>query len=127
MSVIQKLFGNAVEANKVDIALEFAEILVQGEDVIAGYKLFRDSIVFTSERLIKIDVQGLTGSKVSYESTPYSSIKVFSMETAGTLDMDCEIKLHVQGMGLPVSLKFRKGTNLNPIYKILSTYTLRDN
>ncbi|MGL4632778.1 MAG: PH domain-containing protein, partial [Leadbetterella sp.] len=79
------------------------------------------------ERLLIVDVQGITGSKISYQSIPYSSVKLFSMETAGTLDFDCEIKLIVQGLGLPLSLKFKKGTDLSPIYQLLSKYTLRDN
>jgi Bacterial PH domain len=127
MSLIHKLFGNAVEADKSAIEQEFSPILVEGESVVGGYKLLRDSIIFTTERLILVDVQGITGSKVSYQSIPYSSVKIFSMETAGTLDMDCEIKLVVHGKNESISLKFKKSTDLNPIYKILSTYTLRDN
>jgi Bacterial PH domain len=127
MSVLHKLFGNAVEADISAVQAEFSNILVQNEDVVGAYKLVRDSIIFTTERLLLVDVQGITGSKISYQSIPYSSVKVFTMETAGTLDFDCEIKLIIQGMGLPLSLKFKKGTDLNPIYKLLSTYTLRDN
>jgi Bacterial PH domain len=127
MSIFQKMMGNAVEVDPQTIQNEFQNILVNGETIVGGYKLLRDSIVFTTERLLIVNVQGITGSKISYQSIPYSSIKVFSMETAGSLDLDCEIKLFVQGLGFPVDLKFKKGTDLNPIYKILSTYTLRDN
>jgi Bacterial PH domain len=128
MSIFQKMLGNAVLGDSETIQNEFQNILVNNENVVAGYKLLRDSIVFTNERLLIVNVQGLTGSKISYQSIPYSSIKVFSMETAGSLDFDCEIKLVVQGLaGFPISLKFKKGTDLNPIYKVLSTYTLRDN
>jgi hypothetical protein len=44
------------------------------------------------------------------------------------MDMDCEISLIVSGhAGFPVVLKFKKSTDLNPIYKVLSTFALRDN
>jgi Bacterial PH domain len=128
MSLFQKILGNAVIANSQAIQAEFQNILVDNENVVAGYKLMRDSIVFTNERLLVVNVQGLTGSKVSYQSIPYSSIKAFTMITAGSFDLDCEISLVVNGFaGFPVSLKFKKGTDLNPIYQILSTFALRDN
>lgn len=120
------MLGNAVQVDTQTIQNEFANILVVNENVVTGYKLLRDSIVFTNERLLLVNVQGLTGSKVSYQSIPYSSIKVFSMETAGSLDLDCEINLIVHGAG-SISLKFKKGTDLNPIYRVLSTFALRDN
>jgi Bacterial PH domain len=128
MSMLQKILGNAVEVDPQSLQTKYSDILVKNEDVVGGYALIRDSIIFTTERLLLINVQGVTGSKVEYKSIPYSSVKAFSMITAGTLDLDCEIVLTVSAMaGFPVSLKFKKGTDLNPIYKLLSTYTLRDN
>jgi Bacterial PH domain len=128
MSLFQKILGNAVQADARTIQAEFQNILIDTEEVVAGFKLMRDSIVFTNERLIIVNVQGITGSKVSNLSIPYSSIKSFTMITAGSLDLDCEISLVVDGYaGFPVSLKFKKGTDLNPIYKVLSTFALRDN
>jgi Bacterial PH domain len=128
MSLFQKILGNAVQADARTIQAEFQNILIDTEEVVAGFKLMRDSIVFTNERLIIVNVQGITGSKVSNLSIPYSSIKSFTMITAGSLDLDCEISLVVSAYaGFPVSLKFKKGTDLNPIYKVLSTFALRDN
>jgi hypothetical protein len=49
------------------------------------------------------------------------------METAGTFDLDSEIKLYVHGVPEPISLQFKKGTELETIYMTLSTYSLRDN
>jgi Bacterial PH domain len=95
--------------------------------VVKAYRLVRDQIIFTSERLIIINVQGITGSKVSHLSVPYSSIKVFKMENAGTFDLDSEISLYIQGHSLPISLNFKKGSDLETIYRTLSTYILRDN
>lgn len=127
MSILNKILGNAVQVDNSELQLQYQKILIDNENVVAGYKLIRDSIIFTTERLLLINIQGITGSKVEYKSIPYSSVKVFSMETAGTLDLDCEIKLYIHGLSAPVDLKFQKGTDLNPIYKVLSTYTLRDN
>jgi Bacterial PH domain len=127
MSLLSKALGNAVEFSISEASQNLAKILIPNENVVKAYKLVRDQIIFTNERLILIDVQGVTGSKVSYQSIPYSSIKVFSMESAGTFDLDCEIKLYIQGVHEPISLKFKKGTELETIYMTLSTYSLRDN
>jgi Bacterial PH domain len=127
MSLLNKVLGNAVQADPAKYNQELATILLSNEQVTTAYELIRDRIIFTNERLILINVQGITGSKTSYTSYPYSSIKVYSMENAGTLDTDCEIKLYVQGITEPVSLSFKKGTDLNPIYRNLSEYILRDN
>ncbi|MEM1312585.1 MAG: PH domain-containing protein [Patescibacteria group bacterium] len=127
MSLLNKLLGNAVTLDKETAEQKVSEIVIEGEQVVIGFQLIRDSIVFTSERLVMIDVQGLTGSKTSYTSIPFSSIKWFSMENAGTFDMDSEIQLAVQRMNTPLSLKFKKGTDIKLIYQLLSTYTLRDN
>jgi hypothetical protein len=127
MSLFHKLLGNATEVDVQSLETEFSKIIVENETVVSGFKLLRDSIIFTNERLILVNVQGVTGSKISYQSVPYSSIKIFSMETGGTLDLDCEIKLFVQGLHIPIDLKFKKGTDLFPIYEVLSKYTLRDN
>jgi Bacterial PH domain len=108
MSLFQKILGNAVVADSQAIQAEFQSILVDNENVVAGYKLMRDSIVFTNERLLIVNVQGVTGSKISYQSIPYSSIKSFTMTTAGSFDLDCEISLIVSGFaGFPVSLSIR--------------------
>lgn len=127
MSFFEELAGNATEANKEEITQKVHGVLVPNEVVVKGYKLLRDSIIFTNERLIIVDVQGLTGKKISITSYPYSSIKWYSMESAGVFDLDSEIKLGIQGLELPILLNFKKGTDLNPIYTLLSEYILRDN
>lgn len=53
----------------------------------------RDYVVFTNKRLIACNVQGITGSKKDFTSLPYSKLQAFSIETAGTLDMDAELTL----------------------------------
>jgi Bacterial PH domain len=126
MNLLNNILGNATQINNQDVLPLIKDFLVNNEDIVVAYKLIRDTIIFTTERLVLIDVQGLTGSKMSFTSYPYSTIKSFRMENAGTFDMDAEIVLVLQGNG-ELSLKFSKGTDLKPIYRYLSTYILRDN
>ena len=71
-----------------------ADMIVKVKEPIAPeYKLIKKGqVVFTNKRLIIQDVQGVTGKKREYLSVPYRSIERFSIETAGTFDMDAEMK-----------------------------------
>ena len=80
--------------------------------------------VFTNKRLILVDKQGITGSKVDYQSIPYSSITKFSKESAGLLDLDAELKIWVRGESLPIKKQFGKDNNINEVYVILSQHIL---
>ena len=53
--------------------------------------------VFTDKRLIFVNRQGLTGSKVELQSIPYRSITRFTIETAGTFDLDAQLKIWLTG------------------------------
>ena len=74
-------------------------ILLPGETIDQAFKGIRDGVVFTDKRIIAINVQGLTGKKVDYTSLPFSKIQAFSVETAGTFDLDSELDLWFSGLG----------------------------
>lgn len=78
---------------------DFCKFLIDGESIIAAFKSIRDQVVFTNKRIIAANVQGITGSKVDYTSLPYSKIQAFSVESAGTLDLDSEIELYLSELG----------------------------
>ena len=122
MSLIHNLMGNATEMSEVHE--EVRNSLVQDEKVIKAYKLVRDEIVFTSKRVIFLDKQGLTGKKMDILSVPYKSITKFSKESAGTFDLDEELKIWVRGDGLPLAYKFKGGTGLDEVYQLLSQAVL---
>lgn len=60
-------------------------ILIPGEEAVCAYKTTRDVAIFTDKRLIIRDAKGLTGNKVEITTLPYSSILMYSTETAGGL------------------------------------------
>ena len=76
-----------------------APLLVEGEEHIGSYQSIRDGIVFTNKRIIAINIQGITGKKKDFTSLPYSKIQAFSVETAGTIDLDSELELWFSGLG----------------------------
>lgn len=90
-----------------------------------GFKLIRDTYIFTNKRLILVDKQGLTGSKVEYLSPPYKSISRFSLETSGTFDLDAELKIWISSASEPaMSKKFNKSVNIYKVQQYLASRVL---
>jgi hypothetical protein len=102
MGLIGGVLGNASKIDASKIQAEFQQILAPEERVEHAYQLFRDYFVFTDKRFVLVDKHGLTGSKVEYHSIPYKSITHFSIETAGTFDLDAELKIWISGKTVPV-------------------------
>ncbi len=120
MGLISSLLGNASEVDLHQIQEELEPVLAEGETISRGFKIFRDLFIFTDHRLIMIDKQGLTGSKVSYHSVLYRSITQFNVETAGSFDADAELKIWVSGGELPITKEFKRGTDVVGIQKHLA-------
>ncbi|HJX29351.1 MAG TPA: PH domain-containing protein [Thermoanaerobaculia bacterium] len=125
MGFFDSLLGNASEVDPGKLQTELARILAPGERIEKAYQLFRDSFIFTDKRLILIDKQGLTGHKVEYHSYPYRSITHFSIETAGHLDLDAELKLWITGNPVPVQKQFNKKLDIYQLQSVLASYVLR--
>jgi hypothetical protein len=124
MGLISALMGHASEVSIEKIASEFHPILVDGEQIEMAFKLVRDLFVFTNKRLILVDKQGLTGSKTEYLTIPYSSIRKFSKESAGMLDLEAELKIWITGEEQPIKKEFKRDQNINEVYRILGHYIL---
>lgn len=122
MGIMDGLLGNSSSISTEATAEELKDILFPGEKVEQAYKLIRDLIVFTSSRLILVDKQGITGKKVEYHSIPYKSISHFSTETAGTFDMDAELKIFISSSTTPIEKTFKKGNSIADVQKLLAYY-----
>ncbi|WP_299760350.1 PH domain-containing protein [uncultured Pontibacter sp.] len=126
MGLLSGMMGHASEVSIEKITREFQPILIDDERIERAYKLIRDMLVFTNKRLILVNKQGLTGSKIDYQSIPYGSIKMFSKESAGIGDLDAELKIWLTGEVEPtIKQDFRKGDNINEAYRVLSKYVLK--
>ena len=124
MSLFDKLMGNASAVKIEDLTNEFAPILISGEEIESAFVVWRDKWVFTNKRLILLDIQGITGSKREYMTIPYRSVDRYSIETAGTLDDDCEMKLWIKGMKEPLVKEFKRNTDIKGLQRALSTHVL---
>ena len=110
-------------APRNEIAPTVEPILITGEEVVSCYKAMRDFVVFTNKRLIAVNVQGMTGKKRDFTSLPYSKIQAFSIETAGTFDLDAELDLWYSGLG-KVRLEFKGNADIRQIGQMIAAFTL---
>ncbi len=110
-----KLKQNEEYADRVTL------LLLDDERVIDSYKSMRDGVVFTNKRIIAVNVQGITGSKKDFTSLPYKNIVAYSIETAGTFDLDCELEIYFSALG-KVKFEFSGRTQIVEISKLISMH-----
>lgn len=125
MGLLDGMLGNASKIDPIKIQHEFAQILAPGESVEHAYQLIRDYFVFTDKRFVLVDKQGVTGNKIEYHSIPYRSITHFSIETAGTFDLDAELKIWITGNPLPIQKQFNKRLSIYEVQAVLASYVLK--
>jgi hypothetical protein len=123
MGLVSGLMGNAGVVDAEEIQKEYGNLLAENENVEIGFQLIRDTFIFTNKRLILVDKQGLTGKKTDYLSVLYKSISRFSIETAGHLDLDAELKIWVSSAQMPaIQKRFNKKVNIYDLQKVLATH-----
>lgn len=86
----------------------YNHVMLPGENVLMEFKAFRDVAVFTDKKIIAVNVQGLTGTKVEVLVLPYSKMTAYAVESAGGFDLDAELKVWSSGIGL-VEFEFVRG------------------
>lgn len=111
------------EANPQEILKDIHPLFVQGEELIVAFKGMRDYVAFTNKRIIAVNVQGFTGTKRDYTSMPYSKIQSFSVESAGTWDLDGELDLWFSGLG-KVRFEFKGKVDVRALARIIGTHVL---
>lgn len=125
MGLFSAILGNASTVSQEELMKQYGQLLLEGEEIELGFKLIRDTFIFTSKRLILIDRQGLTGSKTEYKSISYKSISRFSVETAGTFELDAELKIWISSETQPSIIKqFNKSVNVYEVQKVLAHHVL---
>lgn len=110
--------------SKCKIPEDIVDLLAPGEVAVKAYRTARDSATFTDKRIIIRDVQGLTGKKVEIYSIPYSSINMWSTETAGMLfDLSAEVELWTKVGNIKITLQ--KGVDVREFDRLIAHCVLR--
>ena len=116
-------FMNLKEIGFDNIRQEVHGFLIEGEEIVAAYQTVRDQVIFTTMRIFVVNVQGLTGTKVSYFAYPYSKIQYYGIETAGLLDIDSEI-VFVFSNGTVLQFDFKANVDIRRISNLVSRFIL---
>lgn len=125
MGLFSALLGNAGSVSNEQLQKEFEQLLVENEQIELGFKLISDVFIFTNKRLILVSKQGITGNKTEYKSIVYKSITRFSIETAGTFDLEAELKIWISSEVNPSVVKqFNKSVNVYEVQKVLAQHVL---
>ncbi len=126
MGLFSAIIGNAGAVSPEELVNQYGRLLTENEEIELGFKLIRDTFIFTNKRLILVDVQGITGSKTEYKSISYKSISRFSIETAGTFDLEAELKIWISSEQMPsITKKFNKSVNVYDVQKVLAFHVLK--
>ncbi len=122
------LAGNYSEVSPEELTNEYGMYLMDGETITMGFKLVRDSLIFTDKRIIFTDKQGATGTKMSVQSINLFAVVDVQMETSGFGFDDSELTFtyistpELKGHHVEYAskkLEFPKKYNVQSLYKVL--------
>ena len=74
---------NLIRLQEKDICKNINALLLEGEQIVGAYKTVRDQVVFTSHRIIMVDMQGVTGTRQQLFVLPYRKVLHYGIQTAG--------------------------------------------
>lgn len=118
-------FAQLTQIPKSAILPDVSGLLVNDEQVLSVFKTVRDQLIFTSKRIISVDVQGISGRKKSFASLPYSKIQFFSIQTPGLLEIVPNSELFISfADGFTASFSFAGEVNIGKIGRLISEYIL---
>lgn len=119
---------NYSEVSVEKLNKDYEMYLMNGEQIVMGFKLIRDALIFTDKRIIMTDKQGATGTKMCIKSINLFSIVDVQMETSGFGIDDSELTFtyisspELRGHHVTYETKtidFPKKYNIQTVYKLL--------
>ena len=63
MEFRDKPMENLIRLQEKDICKNARALLLDGESIVGAYKTVRDQVIFTTHRIIMVDMQGVTGTR----------------------------------------------------------------
>lgn len=111
--------------NVNEVRNELYGLLLNDEVILSAFKTIRDQLVFTNKRIVAIDVQGITGSKRSFSSLPYSKVQFFAIQTPSVMEMVKDSELYLEfSSGFSATFEFKGDVDLGQIGRMVSKYVI---
>lgn len=111
--------------NVNEVRNELYGLLLNGEVILSAFKTIRDQLVFTNKRIVAIDVQGITGSKRSFSSLPYSKVQFFAIQTPSVMEMVKDSELYLEfSSGFSATFEFKGDVDIGQIGRMVSKYVI---
>ena len=124
MGLMSAVTGNASEVKPEDVMDTIGPLLADGEQITKAYKMIRDFFVFTTSRVILVDIKGATGKKKNFKSIPYKNIISWTIESAGLGFDDSELELNIIGDEV-IKKEFKKSINIADVQSALAQGILK--
>ena len=83
MEFRDKPMQNLIRIKEKEICKNVHALLLDGESIVGAYKTGRDQVIFTTHRIIMVDMQGVTGTRQQIFVLPYRKVLHFGVQTAG--------------------------------------------
>ena len=74
MEFRDKPMENLIRLQEKDICKNARALLLDGESIVGAYKTVRDQVIFTTHRIIMVDMQGVTGTRQQIFVLPYRKV-----------------------------------------------------
>ncbi|MCD8049829.1 MAG: PH domain-containing protein [Clostridia bacterium] len=104
---------------------EVSGLLIDGETIEMAFQTVRDQLVFTNKRITSIDVQGITGTRKSFATMPYSKIQYFSVQTPGFAELIPDSELFIMFSNtFTAKFEFKGNVDIGKIGRMISKYVL---
>lgn len=126
MSSDIRLRGDEGAFELAELNTKYSNLLIQGEEISAGFQVIRDAFMLTNKRLILVDLQDMTGRKREYISIPYPQVTKFSVETVGSFELDSQLKIWHRNSAGPILKRFHHNVNIHEIQSLLSQYIVTE-
>jgi len=111
------------EIAPAEIAERHGDLLLDGESVLTAFRSVRDTAFLTDRRFVLVDVQGLTGSKVSAVSVPWRAVSRFAVTSPGTVDLDSELSIWTAGAA-PLTVRISRKADAPAVQRLLAGLVL---
>ncbi len=100
--------------------------MIPGEQIVAGFATVRDQVIFTTKRVMTVDIQGVIGSKKGFVSIPYAKIQYFCVQTPDTFEVvkNSELQLFFAD-GFSAHFEFAGGCDITEVCRVISEYVLK--